>query len=249
MIAIISSKQDPAGCNIRQKIKEMWGGSNQEGNYFLVEVNVRSPYVQELPKADAYIFASRHVSESGRPALCVHAPGNWSQAMVGGNPRELAFTNAALMKNLLIELEKRKVSGYDVTMECTHHGPTHFTTPCIFIEIGSSEKQWADSRAVETVANTILKAPEKKWIPCVGFGGGHYPIELTKVQLKTEYALGHMFPKYEALDFEMIKQAVEKCHAEKMIIDWKGTDGRQHKLITETAEKLGMELLRTNDLV
>jgi D-aminoacyl-tRNA deacylase len=252
MIAIICSMTDPAGKNMYNKFKERFGGADSEGNFFLVPVEPHGPFVDKLPKADLYLFASEHVSQSGKPTLCVHAPGNWSQAMVGGNSRELAWTNAMLMKSLLIELKKEqqeKKLEYEVTMECTHHGPTHFGKPCIFIEIGSSEKQWNDPQAIDAVVSAVLRAPKVKWTPCVGFGGGHYPIALTRIQLETEYALGHILPKYQHIDFDMIKQAVEKCKAEKMIIDWKGTNQEQHILVTEGAKKLGMELLRAKKIL
>ncbi len=243
---------DSAGKNFYSRLKERFGGANSEGEFFLVPIEKRGLFVEELPNSDTYIFASRHVSESGKPTLCVHAPGNWSQALAGGNPRELAWTNACLMKSLLIELKKEKEEkklDYDVTMECTHHGPTHLHKPCVFIEVGSSEKQWNDLEAIDAVVSAILRAPKVNWTPCVGFGGGHYPILLTRIQLGTEYALGHIWPKYENLDFEMIKQAVKKCHAEKLIIDWKGTNEEQHAMITEAAEKLGLELLRAEKIL
>ena len=252
MIAIICSMADSAGKNLHNRIRDEFGGANYEGEFFLVPVEVKSPFAQEFPKADIYLFASRHVSESGKPTLCVHAPGNWSQAVVGGNPRELAWTDARLMKSLLLELKKErdeKKLGYDVTMECTHHGPTHLGKPCIFIEVGSSEKQWNDPQAIEAVVTAILRAPKVDWTPCVGFGGGHYPITLTRVQLETEYAVGHILPKYENFDFEMIEQAVKKSHAEKLIIDWKGTNQEQHIMVTESAEKLGLELLRAEKIL
>jgi D-aminoacyl-tRNA deacylase len=252
MIGIVCSMTDSAGKNLHDKIKEKFGGANSDGEFFLIPIEVHGPLIEKLPKADAYIFASRHVSESGKPTLCVHAPGNWSAAALGGNPRELAWTDSRLMKSMLIELkkeqEKRKLN-YEVTMECTHHGPTHFGKPCMFIEVGSSEKQYNDPEAVDAVATALLRAPKVDWTPCVGFGGGHYPIRMTQIQLKTEYAIGHIIPKYENADFEMIKQAVEKCRAEKMIIDWKGTNQEQHLLIEEAAEKLGLELLRAKKLV
>jgi D-aminoacyl-tRNA deacylase len=243
---------DCAGGNLYARLKERFGGADSQGPFFLVKLEGKSLFAERLPEADLYLFASRHSSESGKPTLCVHAPGNWSSAMMGGNPRELAATDAPLMKSLLMELKKEKEDKkleYEVTMECTHHGPTSLHKPCVFIEVGSGEAQWNDTQALDAVVNAILRAPPVKWTPCVGFGGGHYPIILTRVQLETEYALGHIWPKYEELDYEMIQQAVRRCHAQKLIIDWKGTNESQHDAITSAAEKLGLELLRANKLL
>lgn len=252
MIALVCSMADSAGRNLHAKLKERFGGAEYDGDFFIVKTDTRGPLVDELPKADLYVFASRHVSESGKPTLCVHAPGNWSHAMAGGNPRELAWTDACLMKSFLLELQKErdeKKLEYDVTMECTHHGPTHLKKPCVFIEVGSGETQYNDARAVEAVVNAILHAKKEDWTPCVGFGGGHYPILLSQVQLKTRYALGHIWPKYEELGMEMIQQAVKKCHAKKLVLDWKGTNEAQHAMITKAAQELGLELLRANKIL
>lgn len=253
MICIVTSSADPAGVNFRKVFKERFGGANQEGNFFLVEINERSPFAQKLPEAELYIFASRHAAESGKKALCVHATGNWSQAVVGGNPQELSFTDPSLMKSVFLEMakekEKRGLTEYDLTLECTHHGPTDLKKPSFFVEVGSTQTEWNDMRAIESVVDALLRAPRVKWKTAVGFGGGHYPIKLTEIESKTDIALGHICPKYETPDFGMIKQAVQKCGAELLVIEWKGTNQQQHELITEAAEKLGILLLRTEKLV
>ncbi len=49
---------------------------------------------------------------------------------------------------------------YEVSYECTHHGPS-LNVPAMFVELGSSEKQWNDSRAAEAVAHAAMEAIAK----------------------------------------------------------------------------------------
>jgi len=63
-------------------------------------------------KFDAIIFASRHESESGRPCLTVHAPGNPTpEAKFGGKPLEVCTADPAGMKAALLELKRLRARG------------------------------------------------------------------------------------------------------------------------------------------
>src|SRR5207245_1906124 len=88
-------------------------------------------------------------SKSGVPSLTAHTTGNFGGAELGGNPREIGRVNPDLLKNYLISLAKQgeAVSGYQVTAEATHHGPTSLNRPVLFVEIGSEEKNWNDRDA------------------------------------------------------------------------------------------------------
>jgi len=85
----------------------------------------------------------------------------------------------------------------------------------MFIEIGSSEKQWPDKQAGEIIAKTIMSIIPKKpkhYKTAFGIGGLHHCPNFTKVMEKSDLAFGHVCPKYmlEYLDKEMILQAIER---------------------------------------
>ena len=101
-------------------------------------------------KADVFIFLSKHKSHSSIPTLTCHFTGNFStDNSHGGYPRQIAIAYPSLLKGYLkaITDARQKVPGYEVTIEATHHGPTSINKPVLFIELGSSEKQWRDENA------------------------------------------------------------------------------------------------------
>jgi D-aminoacyl-tRNA deacylase len=157
-----------------------------------------------------------------------------------------------LLKTLQTEAEKAGIeSEWEITREVTHHGPFNDKPTC-FIEIGSGEKQWADERAHEVIAETLVKSiPPKKegWQIAVGAGGGHYCPEFTKTELRTEIALGHIIPKYalDQLDFDLFKQAIEKTinQPSLLLLDWKGMTGEQRQKLIKFCGELGLEYKKT----
>ena len=69
--------------------------------------------------------------------------------------KTLCNSSALLQKTAFLKLnELTKNTKYQVTLECTHHGP-FLEKPCMFIEIGSSIQQWKDKNAAKIIANTI----------------------------------------------------------------------------------------------
>lgn len=195
------------------------------------------------------IVASTHRSEAGVNTLTCHSPGNLSDDVShGGYARALSIAPALYLRGALLELSKLKahnpkLSSYQVSLEVTHHGPT-ISLPIIFVEVGSSEKQWNDLEACEAVAKTITKLvseqPETKPI-AIGFGGGHYAPQFTKKVLAGEIALGHICPKYAAdnLDEEMILQMLNKTipKPEYALMEWKGLAGEQKNKIKTILDK------------
>jgi len=177
-----------------------------------------------------YVFATRHRSESGIKTLTVHAPGNLtSEARIGGKPEELAIAHPCAMKVALLELRRqRDMLGldYKVSLEATHHGPTSLKKPVLFVEVGSTEKEWNHTEAVEAVATAAVKAAENRedFPACLGAGGNHYAPRHTELVFNTSYAMGHIIPGYaiDALKFEVFRQAVKKSRAEFVYLDWKG---------------------------
>ncbi len=181
MRLIVTSQKDIAGSNVYEKLAsdfnfeeagEFEGRSiYKKGEVWLIATEkgqIEAEHLDEFFEPDYYVFASRHRSESGARTLTVHVTGNLTKkAEVGGRPEELAYANPDAMKVALIELEKgRKERGldYKVSMEATHHGPTGLERPVLFVEVGSTEAEWRNEKAVEVVARAALKAAENTLI-------------------------------------------------------------------------------------
>mgnify|MGYP003994242383 FL=1 len=121
--------------------------------------------------------------------------------------------------------------------------------------MGSNEKQWNDKKAAEIVAKTILSLQDfdkgkcSDWIPCIGIGGPHYAPNFNKIQLNSNYAIGHIIPEYGLpLTDIMLREAEEKTLEQvgEVLVDWKGcgkSEGRQR--IVEIIEKSGLKVTRT----
>lgn len=221
------------------------------------------------------IFASKHKSDISKRLFSAHFTGNVSDAKFGGNPRELAPAAPQLLRSVLHSMRDLAAdadAGYDVSMESTHHGPTALSVPSIYIEIGSTEAEWADRDAGRIVAGAILDPdlnldlhpdlhldldpyPDRDpdggvhtsgYPVAVGFGGGHYAHRQTKLIFETGITFGHNFPKYQLddLDDGLIRDALLKSNADFAYFDRKSMNAAQRNRISTVIEDLGYEVLR-----
>ena len=251
MILLVASSKDIASLNIREQIlrnypfhktAEKFQGSSLfaadiEGKKVtLATLSEESIKAQDLPEkfpnAELVVFMSRHSSKSGKPTLSIHTPGNFGDADLGGLPKILSVSPASAMQNALRALIHYKGAlnlSYEVSFECTHHGPS-LNIPAMFVELGSSPVQWGDLRAAEAVAYSAMTAIANFSAPAssavLGVGGTHYNQRFTLMALSGEAAFGHMIPKYAVhlVDAEMLRQCVERTF-EKVplaVLDWKG---------------------------
>ena len=138
---------------------------------------------------------------------------------------------------------------HEVSMEATHHGPLT-SVPTTFMEIGSHHAQWVDPRAGYVVAKAAHEALAygEATFPCaVGLGGGHYSPKLSDVMISTDWAIGHILPKYAfPTDESMLRQAIEKNGpTDAVIMDWKGTPSRS--MYRDLLESMGMNVMKTKD--
>jgi len=245
---VVISKKDKAGMNILDKLK----GSDFKKIFLIEEESIyASPQQLNNLDADFIVFATKHQSEQHRKTLSVHAPGNWHKAEFGGEPRKLCKTSAIVIKKLFLELTKQAITKpeYQVTLEVTHHGP-FLEKPCCFIEIGSTKEEWQDEEAGKIIARTIVEFTKIKLektipvIPTILLGGGHYSQAANKITLRTDYAFGHICPKYmlEHLDEKMLAQAINKTapKPELVLLDWKGLGKYKQKIVT-LLEKIGLK--------
>jgi len=255
MITIIWSKVNIASDNICKYLIEKHGFIH-EGNVWvkdniqIVPVNENVIDFEYFEQCDYVIVPSTHKSESSGKSLTVHVPGNWFSNDLGGQEKTLNKCYPSKMKTIL-NLIKHKAEGLDwnITLEVDHHGPT-INNPIMFVEIGSTEKEWNDPKAIQIIAESIIEGIEKNetFIPALGFGGSHYASKFNKFEFDSEYALGHIMPKYQAdnLNDEMFKQALTKTIEpfQKVLIDWKGLKSEQRNKVIEFCELNNIEWVR-----
>lgn len=251
--AVVTSKDNIAGMNIVSFLENKLPKN--------IALHILDGHICYLDKAneidaDVIIFASTHKSKVGNPALTTHAIGNWGKAELGGKDKSITPTNSFLLKNYLNALQKQKEEkalDYEVCLEVTHHGPS-LNKPTVFIELGSSEKQWRDKKAAEAVANAILSSTstEGDYKSAIAIGGGHYCPEFTKLVLRTEWALGHICPMYALQDFNenMLQKAVDATFPkpEAIILDWKGLK-REKQRIDEFVSEFDLPVFRVRKLL
>lgn len=227
MVLLVASKKDIAGMNIGKQCENLGLKVHYTDEDLL--------YIQNLPDSNFYIFLSKHKSESGKPCLTSHFPGNFSNAKFGGKPKELGFAFPSIQKDFMKNLNQiNNFQKYQVVLEATHHGPTHFKKPVIFVEIGSTKKEWKDENVAKFIAESIKKTIQKNrrfQKNTIAFGGTHYPEKFTDLLLNKEFALGHIMPKYaiESLNEKIFKQMIEKSNEkiEYCIIDSKGCNRKR----------------------
>ena len=264
---IVAARNDIAGMNIADKLINNFGFKFQEeksGIRVFIKNQIHlfqtESDILELKELDRYqlnetiICISRHTSQTGKASLTVHTPGNLGPtADFGGKPRTLAIADPQKQKLALQELKEytnKLRLKFSVSMEVTHHGPTRFKVPILFIEIGSKIENWKDPSAGEAAASAAWKAAtqSEQSISAVGFGGGHYSPKHTIKMLNGHFALGHILPDYffEYYDSEIITQAFQKTKGtcETAIIDWKGLKGKARKTLISKLEELGKNVER-----
>jgi D-aminoacyl-tRNA deacylase len=231
-VALINSRQDRAGVNLRHHIEQILG-TDQPGllreqgrTYEFIEVEERLIHAEHIDAhidADLLIFLSRHYSSNPVPVLTVHVTGNFGIADVGGTSRTLAPAAPAMMQATLRALKKHCPEGYRVSYEVTHHGPTGLSIPSFFVEIGSTDREWADPVAGRAVAESVLSASMANPVPLIGFGGTHYATRETEIALTSRGAFGHIAHTREIhmLDEELVQSMVVKSGAVAAYIDRK----------------------------
>jgi len=214
-------------------------------------------YLEELdelyPDVYSFIFLSKHRSDSGIPTLTCHCTGNFADNLYGGNPKEVAIAYPSLQKCYLqaITNAKQSIPGYEIVIEATHHGPTSLRKPVLFIELGSSQKQWSDSNAAGAICDSLLAVLSNGVEPCghvaVGLGGMHYSAKFNKLLLDSEFGLAAVASKHnlEAIDSAMLDQMVAKSiePVTHIVLDSKGL-GSQKERIIKMAKGSGLEIYK-----
>lgn len=270
MILLVSSSKDIASQTIKQQILKhyifhqtpetfelnpVFAADVNEKKVTLITLNDESVHAQDLPQkfpeAKLIVFISRHSSQSAKPTLTVHTPGNFGSAELGGLPKNVSVAPAVAMQTALRALlhykQQQLLLNYEVSYECTHHGPS-LNVPAMFVELGSSPAQWSDSVAAEAVAHSVMTAIANFEKPAssavLGIGGTHYNQQFTLMALVGAATFGHMIPKYAVsmIDAELIRQCMEKT-LEKVplaLLDWKGIKSEEKPGLLSALESAGL---------
>ena len=263
VIGIVVSRADSASTHIGEQLRELreWtpqtdttrpdgdgGGTYYQTEGFElrtfdewhIELDDPAAVFSELPAFIA--FVSRHSGDSGK-LLTAHVTGNFGPATYGGESKTLANPAPGAVSRVVDHLATHAPAGYDVGIECTHHGPTSVSVPSLFVELGSDEPQWTDTTAARAVAKSVLElagtGPDLHGgTPSggtdagdsprhvVGFGGGHYAPRFTRIVRETDWAVGHIGAAW-ALDemgpptanTAVLDQAFERSRTELAVID------------------------------
>jgi D-tyrosyl-tRNA(Tyr) deacylase len=270
MILIVASTKDVASVNIAKKlislhnfektmtdfqqnpIYEKTVEGTQTKLVFINEETIRAQYITDHFSPERVIFVSRHSGVAGIPTLSVHTPGNTGNAELGGLPKQVSICPASAMKNALLELTKIRDESnlqYQVSYECTHHGPS-LKVPTMFVELGSSMEQWKDLQAAEAVAHAAMAAITKKttYPTILGVGGPHYNERFTKIALTTAKAFGHIISKYAVpnIDAETVKQCVQRTveNVDTAVFDWKSMRAKDRQKIVTALDKMKVKVER-----
>jgi len=267
---IIASTGDPASQNIATNLIEnhnflpetpaaVGHASYVSGDVRLLVQGKECIYVEptdvNIP-ARFVIFASKHRSSSGRPALTVHATGNLTkESEYGGRREEISIVEAYRVKQALAilagEVEDSSLK-IEVAMEATHHGPTSFSVPVCFVEVGSGPGEWSDRALGLIAANAIMGAAKTTsggGINAVGFGGPHYSPKHTRLNINGDYAIGHLVAKYafdRGVSEDMVRETFHKTvgGCSTAVIDWKGIKGEDRRNLVERLQKWDVEVVR-----
>jgi len=245
MELLVAYRDDPAGYNMAKFLsKEMiQDGEIFRGKYYDLLI-IKTPaisadWLAEKHDYAGFIFLSKHAAESGVLALTCHSTGNFSEAKFGGKDRQVAIPHPYIQKKYLQTLWKNKLqfSDFQITIEATHHGPTALGKPTIFIEIGTTEKQWTDVSLCNSVARLVHDVMTENVSPspvAICFGGTHYPEKFTKELLDGKFALGTVVPKHalDNIDQDLFLHILEQNKMAKTVfLDWGGLGSNKQRLI------------------
>jgi D-aminoacyl-tRNA deacylase len=154
------------------------------------------------------VFISRHEMTNPRPMLTVHAPGPWPDVSVS-NPR--------LATAIFRALCRLAPEPFACAFEATHHPPSTSSVSATFVEVGSTEREWGDRRAVEALMCAVSEALGRErggGVPTMVIGDLHYSTAASDA-LRGEIDIGHVVPRYASVTAEDVLRAREK-HTESV---------------------------------
>lgn len=254
MINLIFSSSDAASMNIKGFIEN----HSDKTSFNTINCSSSLEYAEPDLSSELDLFLSKHSSKAKIRSLSCHTPGNFGTAIYGGRAGTLCISDALIQSACLRQLQilnRDNSLGYEVTLEVTHHGPSN-NVPSLFLEVGSSEKEWKDKKTCSLLASLALKLVKDyneikrfKQVVAIGVGGPHYAPNFTRKLLKDDsFAIGHICPEYSLkdLNIEMFKQMLTKTVPEPktVLLDYKGSDKTIRENIQGWCEELKLEVVK-----
>ena len=258
-IALVSSLSDPGGCTIHEAILGLVAAPHrlyplERHDISHHRIGGRLIFGDQIDRgmdADLIIFLSRHSSKNPVPVLTVHVTGNITTADFGGRIHSLAPAAPRWMHAVIRVLSENAPPGYRVSYEVTHHGPTELGTPSLFVEVGSTEKEWEDKAAGAAVATSVLSADPVDCIPLIGFGGTHYAARQTHISLNSRGAFGHIVHTRDvpSIDAAMVGRLLEKTGAVAAYVDRKAIPKKDLARLESILAERGIRTIAEGDLM
>ena len=257
MELLVAYEKDPAGHNIAKFISQNLekNGDVYAGKDFDLAIIsnpvISADWLEEKFDYDGYIFLSKHAAESGVLALTCHNTGNFSDAKFGGNSRQVSIPHPYIQKSYMQNLwdTRSMFPGFQITIEATHHGPTALNKPALFIEIGTTEKEWNDVNLCNSVGQIIIdvmKEEQKAYPIAICFGGTHYSEKFTNELIHGKHSLGTVIPKHalEQIDLSLFSHIIERnVGVTAALLDWNGM-GKNKQKILEMLERTDLEVIK-----
>lgn len=246
MQLLVAFDGDPAGHNMAKSLSknmEKQGELFKGKDYDLLIITspvISADWLESKFDYDGFVFLSKHAAESGVLSLTCHSTGNFSDAKFGGNPRQVAIPHPNLQKQYMKSLwgKRDDFKEFQIIIEATHHGPTALTKPTIFIEIGTTEKQWNDEKLCSSIAS-VVDSVFTNDIPehpvAIAFGSTHYPEKFTNEIIHGDFALGTVMPKHnlDSLDEVLFKHILERnATAKTALLEWDSLGPNKQKLMS-----------------
>ncbi|MDD1761431.1 MAG: D-aminoacyl-tRNA deacylase [Methanothrix sp.] len=259
---VVCSRADPASLNIFERLLEMRQWQSQEGylsfgRWRLVVHDGRQTALLGLDdrlasiglNPEMIVFASRHEAKAALPWLGGHFTG-----ILQDGQAALSTAAAGGLSSFLHNIAKAAPSGYAISAEATHHGPTDIKTPCFFAEIGSTLKEWQDREAGVVVARAILDLEDEvdEARPTfLGFGGGHYVARQTDLIFKSSVAFGHLFSNYQmaGINREVVEEACSRSNAAYAYLDRKSLRSAERKRMEAILAEMDLPVLRGREII
>ncbi len=231
MPVVVISKKDPVG----QSMLKL----DLPFEYVVEEKDTIDLYdLDKKYDTDLFIVVSRHESKAKVPVFSAHFTGELDKKKVG-------YTYPSYHKAFLTNISNLNPE-FEVTTEPMHHSPV-LSVPVLFVEIGSSEKEWKNMKAVEKLAEAINRTLKNKIraTPAIGIGGNHYPKKFNELIIEDEYAFGPIVSKYyiDYLTEDIFKELVEKS-VEKIGVAFVDKKVKMKREIETWCNELDIEMVR-----
>ena len=184
---------------------------------------------------DHLVVPSRHEMARPRPMLTVHT---------SGTAPSLSVAYAGLKSWLFRRICLERPEGYDCEIEATHHEPNTEHLSVTFVEVGSTEREWSDERALRTLASALEDLTDFKpsGAPVVmSVGDLHY--SLLKREVLNGVDIGHVIHK-DVADVDLTLRALSK-HVEAprvVVIYKKSLKGAVRRGVLDALRERGVEL-------